>query len=504
MVFNNNSMIIDYTNKDYASLREAMLELAKEKFPDWTDHSPNDLGVVLLELFAYMGDMLFYYQDRIANESYLETAVERRSVINLLRLIGYELRPPMPATAELTLVFDEPPQGSNNTTITIPQGAQFEASANLIGNPITFRYLRPNLVRSLLDFESQTYNGKPSRILKIPVVQTDAMIYGENVGSSDGSPAQRFALARSPLIEDQLTINVSEGNDFVQWQRQNTLLNSLPEDRHYTVRRDGNDVAYIEFGDGRFGAIPNRGYNNIKADYAVGGGLKGNVPANTIINRISSIPGLRTVFNEKAATGGDEAENIATAVKRGPQLFRAQRRAVTVWDYEAHARAFGVGKVLAHAPSWNRIELFVAPRGGGWPTDTLKEDLRNYLEDKRMIGTIVDIRDPIYVNVCMEGTLEIDPYRYSEQVKQQVSEAVAALLAFDNVTFGFTFYISKIYEAIEAIEGVTWVNVDHMRTGNSNLNTPQEGFLSFGWNEIPQTLPVHWTPEGKYWRWSTC
>ena len=60
---------IDYTNKDYGALRNAMLELAKEKLPAWTDHSANDLGVILLELFAYMGDSLFYYLDRLANES---------------------------------------------------------------------------------------------------------------------------------------------------------------------------------------------------------------------------------------------------------------------------------------------------------------------------------------------------------------------------------------------------------------------------------------------------
>ena len=73
---------IDYTNRDYNSLLEAMLALASEKLPEWTDHSPNDFGVVLLELFAYMGDIQLYYQDRIANESFLETAAERRSVVN--------------------------------------------------------------------------------------------------------------------------------------------------------------------------------------------------------------------------------------------------------------------------------------------------------------------------------------------------------------------------------------------------------------------------------------
>src|SRR5712691_963526 len=114
---------IDYTNKDFQSLRRAMLELARYRLPEWTDQSPSDLGVLLVELFAYMGDVILYYQDRIANESFPRTAVERRSVVNLMRLIGYELSPPAAASVELTLVFSAPGPGAS-TLVTIPQGAQ--------------------------------------------------------------------------------------------------------------------------------------------------------------------------------------------------------------------------------------------------------------------------------------------------------------------------------------------------------------------------------------------
>src|SRR4051795_8471523 len=94
---------IDYTDKDFDSLRQALLDLAAYRLPEWTDRSAADLGVLLVDLFAYMGDVVLYYQDRIAAESFLHTAVERRSVLQLLRLIGYELHAPVAATAELRL-----------------------------------------------------------------------------------------------------------------------------------------------------------------------------------------------------------------------------------------------------------------------------------------------------------------------------------------------------------------------------------------------------------------
>ena len=99
---------IDYTDKDYDALRQALLGLATYRLPEWTDRSAADLGMLLVDLFAYMGDIVSYYQDRIASESFLDTAVERRSIINLLRLIGYELAPPVASSAELTLVFNPP------------------------------------------------------------------------------------------------------------------------------------------------------------------------------------------------------------------------------------------------------------------------------------------------------------------------------------------------------------------------------------------------------------
>src|SRR5215213_1051117 len=97
---------VDYTSKDYESLRESLLEVARERLPEWTDHSPNDLGVLLVELFAYMGDIVLHHQDRLAGESYLPTALERRSAVHLLRLVGDQLRPARPASADLTLLFD--------------------------------------------------------------------------------------------------------------------------------------------------------------------------------------------------------------------------------------------------------------------------------------------------------------------------------------------------------------------------------------------------------------
>ena len=487
---------IDYTNKDYASLRQELLEVARKKLPAWTDHSANDFGVMLVELFAYMGDILAYSIDRQANESYLETAVERGSVLNMLRLIGRELRPPQPASADLSLLFT----ATANGIVTIPTGAEFQTEAAVTGESIFFQYIREAIAIDLARIPPTTYAGDGTQYKRfdtLPVVQVDAAITNEVVGSSAGTPNQRFALARSPLIDGTLIVDVDEGAGPIGWELEDTLLNSLSNDRHYIVLRDENDVAWIEFGDNRYGQIPRRGRNNILATYRVGGGVKGNVPPLTINQAVSDISDLELVFNGLAASGGVDAEPLDEAVQRGPQIFRAMDRAVTVQDFEAHAREFGVGKARARGAGWNRIELYVAPVGGGQPTDTLKEDLRVYLDSKRMMSTILDVQDPDYINVFIAGTLEIESYYFMQQVQQQAENAILNLLAFDNVDFEDTLYLSKIYEAIEAIEGLRAVNVSHFALhplpdpalpppAGQPLSLPFDGTLRFGWSEIPQ------------------
>src|SRR5271166_5785350 len=80
---------IDYFAKDYASFRQALLDFVAVRVPDWTERSEADLGMMLLELFAYTADNLSYLQDRVANEAFLTTATQRRSVAGHLQLIGY-------------------------------------------------------------------------------------------------------------------------------------------------------------------------------------------------------------------------------------------------------------------------------------------------------------------------------------------------------------------------------------------------------------------------------
>jgi hypothetical protein len=82
---------LDYLARDYASFRQLLIDLAAQLNPTWTERSPADIGMALLELFAYEGDNLAYLQDAVANEAYLDTARQRVSAKRHAALVDYRM-----------------------------------------------------------------------------------------------------------------------------------------------------------------------------------------------------------------------------------------------------------------------------------------------------------------------------------------------------------------------------------------------------------------------------
>lgn len=98
---------VDYTDRDFDSLRARLIALVQSVFPDWSDFDVASFGNLLLEMFAVVGDVLTFYQDNLARESRLVTAIQRKNVIALRR----RHRPPSPSE-----------DGSRHTAVAKPRG----------------------------------------------------------------------------------------------------------------------------------------------------------------------------------------------------------------------------------------------------------------------------------------------------------------------------------------------------------------------------------------------
>lgn len=491
--------VIDYMARDYESLLRAMRDLIPQKLPEWRDFANEaDFGNVLLELFAHIGDILSYYQDRVANESFLGTARTRRSVIEHLRLIGYELGTAAPAAATLSLTVP----GTVTATVTVQKGDAFATKSQQNRPSVRFEYTREAPLT--IDFSALTADPVTKRkVFGLPQggipVEEGRLIKDELLGTSDGTPNQRFGLAhprlilrppgpaqqigRDVLVVTQLAATVDA------WTRRESLAFSQAGQRDYLVEVDADDRATVVFGDRDFGAIPPSGAA-IRATYRVGGGLAGNVPTGAIQSLVNA-PQLALlgakVTNPGPATGGAEREDIAHAVQHAPAVFRSLRRAVTAADYEALALGFkGVGKVRAVATGWNQVTLYVAPQGGGKVSDVLEAGLKGYFEDKRMLSQLVEISDVDYVPIQVTAEIAVESFYVTADVVARVQQAVADLLAFDRVGFNQIVYLSKFYEQSQEVPGVVYVNITEFRRGDRPGPAVEPlGKITLGPNEVP-------------------
>jgi predicted phage baseplate assembly protein len=113
---------IDYLAKDYASFRQTILDRLSALLPGWTERHEPDLMMTLVELLAYEGDRLSYFQDAVATEAYLATARQRVSLRRHARLVDYAVHEGCNARAFVTVRVsqDTPP---------IPPGDFFFATA---------------------------------------------------------------------------------------------------------------------------------------------------------------------------------------------------------------------------------------------------------------------------------------------------------------------------------------------------------------------------------------
>jgi baseplate J-like protein len=125
---------VAYRVGTYAAFREAMLRaLAKEPaLASLTARADDDPAITLLDLWAAVGDVLTFYQERIANEAWLRTAVQRDSVLRMVRMLDYHLRPGLAATTRLTFTAE------TGAMVRIPVGLRVMSTPGQDEKPQTF------------------------------------------------------------------------------------------------------------------------------------------------------------------------------------------------------------------------------------------------------------------------------------------------------------------------------------------------------------------------------
>jgi len=406
-----------YTEKDFDSLRGRLLQLARSAFPEWNEEVTS-FGMTLLELFAFVGDVLLYYQDNQARESRLVTATQRQNVIALAKMLGYRLHGAAAATVPVELTLARIPQAD----VSVPTGTVLRTDD--ARNPLRFQLLEAVLIRAGQDPPAATGVAEQSESHE---QRLDAV----------GSPLLEVGLERSPYLDSSLRVRDTGGD----WIEVDSLLDSTPADRHFTVSTDSFDRATVRFGDGRNGLPPS---GTLVFTYKTGGSARGNVERGAIkvvegiIFDAHGQPVQVSVTNPVRASGGVDRESIAHAKRMAPLSLRAPARSVSREDFEIHALEVpGIARALMLTSNEdasvdeNSGDVVIVPQGGGAPSQALLDAVIGQVTVVYPSTLTFQVRavPALYKAVDIEARLLLAPTVAPADVGRRIRDRLAAFFA---------------------------------------------------------------------------
>jgi len=448
---------VDYTSRDYLSIRNDLFDLIPYYAPNWTSRDAADLGIALIELFSYMGDSLNFYIDRAANEGFIGTASQRDSILQLASMLGYT--PNGLTSATVTLTFTN----SGSTDQTIADGTLFATSSVSSASS------------TQIFFEIDNAVTVPANGTATMTATEGVTVPNENVGSSNGAPQQVFKLAFPQVIFGSVSVTVG-GTAFTYVT---SLLDYGMADAVFTTYNDSDGSTYVVFGDGINGVVP-AAAAQIQVTYRSGAGADGNVPAGSITNQMTNIVSGIRVTNLVAAGGGANEESTDSIRLNAPKALRAGLRAVSLKDYSSLALLYpGVAKAVASAASPSSVNLYMLPSGdygvvNGITTaafNSLANNLYSFFMDKAAPNSSLTILPPTYVPLDIAMTVHVLPQYQNSVVSSNLLTMIRSLVSLDNAFFSDVIPVQYLMKAAASVQGIDYVTVDVLkRTGNINLS----------------------------------
>jgi hypothetical protein len=483
---------ISYTSFDFYSIKARVIEYIKKYFPDdFNDFVESDLGIMLIETWAYMADLISFKLDLYANEMFIDTVSQPKNLQRLAKLVGYPIRPPRAATTRMALTLSGPytfdVQMDGGYFISVPS-----RDGNILGYEL---YPADEEWNPILDDNITIPAGSVSNLSVVAVEGFST----QTVRTSDGVKFQTYQVDNDSVLEGSIRVYVNNN----QW-KQVDFFSENDNGPYYRVEYDENYRATIIFSDDIKGKIPSQG-SEIRIEYRYGGGPRGNITVgyiNQIANVTSNlIPGAIPVNinNYTQGEGGEDAESIDEVKTRLPLWIKAQNRAVTGEDYSFLSESYStlyhgrIGKSKAilrnSGCSGNIVDIYVLQLDANstlkTANSTLKRELKNFLLDRKMLTDFVCIKDAaqVFQNININILINKFYYEFKKDVYDRVVAQVNSFFALEKWNIGQPLKKQDLVQWLNAISNVSSVEVD-FANNNQNLAAGTDVIIVDFWKII--------------------
>jgi len=450
---------LNYCNYDFDDLVTQLQERLSSR-ESWKDVYRSSTGQMLIELLAYVLNLALYYTERRAEESYLLTAKNRSSVINLVALLNYQPKRRTSALGTLTFTLSSP----HTENVYIPK---YTRCTSVDG------------VKFLTNEDAVIEKGQTSASVN--------SIQGELVTveiTSTGLTDQEYNIAET-TVENSADSNnptlrvIIDGEE---WTKVDSFINSANTSKHFRVINEFDDTVTILFGDDINGKVPDEG-SIITIQYVKSDGLDGNVTSTDKITTIedSIYDGKGTLISNISVTnnglflGGDEREDTEEIRYEAPRVFKTGDRAVTkddfisilenypgvananVWGENEEAAAEGVS---ADYEMLNKVKMCIILQDWELPGENFKTTLSEYVYDNSMLTVKYEFVNPVILLAVPRLTVKVTTGYSMTQTQSDIYDAISSKFVLgDTAKLGTVVKYSEVISAVHDLAGVAYTTM---------------------------------------------
>ena len=439
------------TELDFDTIKENLKNYLRQQ-SEFQDYDFEGSGLsILLDVLAYNTHYNAYYLNMVANESFLDTAILRGSVVSHAKSLGYIPHSRKPAVANVNIVVTTT-SSDPNQSLSLPVG--YPLQSNLIDN----RSYRFNVMEEVT--VSRTGNEFIFENVPIKEGQIVNYVYTHN---QQTNPKSLFVIPDINVDTTSLKVIVqpSPTNSYIEtYSLASDVLNVDGTSVVYFLQ-EGRDGKYeIYFGDDVIGkSIPDGSL--VRLSYLSTNGNSAD-RANQFIPLLPiSAYGTIDVTVNEVASGSSERENVDSIKYSAPLQFTTQNRLVTYKDYESYIKKNypSIDSVSVWGseddipPSYGKVILSLKPKKDFYISESEKQRIIDeILKPKSIIAIQTEIRDPDYLYLLLNNYVAYNKRKTTdteEQIKNKIKTAVALYRELNLNKFGGRFVLSKLQESID-------------------------------------------------------
>lgn len=446
------------TELDFDTIKSNLKTFLNQQ-TEFTDYDFEGSGLsVLLDILAYNTHYNAYYLNMVANESFMDTALLRDSVVSHAKTLGYV--PHSMKSPVAVINFYVQSSNSSSANLTLPAGFSF-LSNQIDNKAYNFVVLEDTVV-------TKANNSYYFENLNIYEGQLVTYNYTQNVTTN---PKQIFTLQDSNIDTTTIKVRVSPSSTSTESSVYNLvsdILDITSSSEVFFLQEGRNGKYEIYFGNNSIGKAIADG-SIVSVSYLLTNGTSA-IKANNFIATVALSDTLGesltnfTITPVSAASGGSERESVDDIKFGSAAQFATQNRLITIKDYESYLKknypavdSISVWGGEEETPkAYGKVYIALKPKQDYYISETEKQRIVNeIISPKSVVSVDTVIRDPEYLYLLVANYVEYDKKKTTqnaESIKNSIKNAILLYNENNLNQFGSTFVLSKLQDNIDSVD----------------------------------------------------